>query len=185
MLTEQQLGEYIDQHFDSTLSRQEIRDRYDVGSDGGDLQRYLDGEPGPDMDRKGPWMDRIRSEVARRLYTYRVHVVRGPLSPYLRFEFEWGYVYNARAGEHIRILDLAEQPPPPGLVAEEFWLIGTTRAVQMHYDDADRFVGGLIVPEAAVPRYVAAMQAAWEAAVPFADYWAAHPQYHRDHRRAA
>jgi hypothetical protein len=101
VLDEQQLGDYIDAHFTSTLFRLETLSHYDVGSDGGDLTRYLAGEPGPDMTRKGAWMDRIRSEVDRGLRTYRVHVVDGPPSDYLRFEFEWGYVHNAVAGEHI------------------------------------------------------------------------------------
>lgn len=185
MLDEQQLGDYIDRHFDSTLFRLETLDQYDVGSNGDDLDRYLAGEPGPDMARKGPWMDQIRSEVARGLHTYRVHVVRGPLTPYLRFEFEWGYVHNAAAGEHIRILDLTEQPEPPALAHEDFWLIGDDRAVRMHYDLGGRFLGAEIAPASEVPRYSAARDAAWEAALPFTDYWAAHPQYRRDHRHAA
>jgi hypothetical protein len=184
VLDEQQLGEYIDRHFTSTLFRLETLDRYDVGSNGSDLNRYLAGEPGPDMARKGPWMDQIRSEVARGLHTYRVHVVRGPLTAYLRFEFEWGYRFNADAGEHIRILDLAEQPEPAALADEDFWLIGDDQAVSMRYDPAGRFIGADIAPAQAVPQYRAARDAAWEAAVPFNDYWAAHPQYWRDRRAA-
>lgn len=185
MLNEQQLGDYIDRYFESTLFRLETLDRYDVDSNGGDLDRYLDGEPGPDMARKGPWMDQIRGEVARGLHTYRVHVVRGPLSPFLRFEFEWGYVFNEAAGEHVRILDLAEQEAPPALALEDFWLIGDDRAVRMHYDPDSRFLGAEIVPRIEVLRYRTARDAAWETAVPFADYWATHPQYHRENRRAA
>lgn len=185
MLDEQELGNYIDRHFASTLFRLEVLDRYDVGSNGDDLNRYLAGEPGPDMARKGPWMDQLRSEVARGLHTYRVHVVRGPLSPYLRFEFEWGYTYNAAAGEHIRILDLAEQPGPPAAAAGDFWLIGDDRAVRMHYDPGGRFLGAEVAPENEIPRYRAIRDATWAAAVPFTDYWAAHPQYHREDRRAA
>lgn len=185
MLDEGQLGEYIDEHFTSTLFRLETLDLYDVDSNGSDLDRYLAGEPGPDMDRKGPWMDQIRSEVARGLHTYRVHVVHGPLSPYLRFEFEWGYVLNEQAGEHIRILDLAEQPRPDGLVREDFWLIGDDKAVVMHYSPACQFLGAEIVPGQDVPRYRAARDAAWATAVPFTDYWNAHPQYRRRSRSAA
>jgi hypothetical protein len=185
VLDEQQLGDYIDRHFTRKLFRQEARDLYNVGSDGDDLARYLAGEPGPDMARKSPWMDQIRGEVARGLHTYRVHVVRGPLTGYLRFEFEWGYSYNAAAGEHIRILDLAEQPEPPALADEDFWLIGDDRAVRMHYDQGGRFLGAGLVTLEAVPRYRAARDAAWAAAVPFAAYWDAHPQYWRDRPRAA
>jgi hypothetical protein len=32
-------------------------------------------------------------------------VVTSPLSDYLEYEFAWVYVFNARAGEDIRILD--------------------------------------------------------------------------------
>ncbi|MGH3156303.1 MAG: hypothetical protein ACRDNF_06985 [Streptosporangiaceae bacterium] len=48
-----------------------------------------------------------------------------------------------------------------------------------------RFLGAEIAPGSEVPRYRAARDAAWEAALPFTDYWAAHPQYQRDRRRAA
>jgi hypothetical protein len=185
VLDEQQLGDYIDRHFTSMLFRQEFLGEYDVASDGDDLARYLAGEPGPDMNRKGPWMDHIRREVARGLHTYRVHVVRGPLTGYLRFEFEWGYRYNAAAGEHIRILDLAEHPRPAALADEDFWLIGDDRAVLMRYAPGGRFLGAEIVSTPAVPRYRAARDAAWEAAVPFADYWDAHQQYWRDRPHAA
>ena len=185
MLDEQQLADYIDGHFTSILFRLEALDTYDVGSNGDDLARYLAGEPGPDMTRKGPWMDQIRQETARGLHTYRVHVVHSPLTDYLRFECEWGYTFNAAAGEHIRILDLAEQPEPPALPREDFWLIGEDEAVQMHYDPHGRFLGAEIAPAQAVPRYRAARDAAWETAVPFDSYWAAHPQYWRDRHRAA
>lgn len=181
MLDEQQLGDYIDRHFTRSLFRLETLDAYDVASDGADLGRYLAGEPGPDMARKGPWMEQIRSEVARGLHTYRVHLVRSPLTGYLRFEFEWGYAYNAIAGEHIGILDVAEQPRPHAVVDEDFWLIDDDRVVRMCYDPIGRFVGAEIAAEDAMPRYRAARDAAWDAAVPFSEYWHSHPQYWRDH----
>jgi hypothetical protein len=185
VLDEGQLGEYIDEHFSSTLFRLETLDLYDVDTNGSDLNRYLAGEPGPDMARKGPWMDQIRSEVARGLHTYRVHVVRAPLSDYLKFEFAWGYRLNEQAGEHIRVLDLAEQHEPGDLVSEDFWLIDDDRAVVMRYSPAGQFLGAEIAPERDVPRYRAARDAAWAAAVPFTDYWNAHPQYWRRPRSAA
>jgi hypothetical protein len=186
VLDEQQLGDYIDRHFEAagTLFRLEVLDHYNIDSDGDDLARYLAGEPGPDMRRKGPWMDQIRSEVARGLHTCRVHVVRGSLTPYLRFEFEWGYTCNSQAGEQIRILDLSEQPEPAGLVNEDFWLAGDAHAALMRYDDTGRFLGADIADPAAVPRYRAARDAAWSAATPFDAYWAAHPQHWRDRRAA-
>jgi hypothetical protein len=41
MLTEDQLGEFIDEHFRSDLFRLETRTAYSVDSDGEDYSRYL------------------------------------------------------------------------------------------------------------------------------------------------
>lgn len=175
MLNEQELGAFIDQHFTSTLFHLETRSQYDVSSDNEDFHRYVSGQPGP----TSTWPDTIRDEVARGLHTYRVHVVHAPLTPYLRYECEWGYTANAAAGEHIRIIDTAEQPKPPSIPDEDFWLIDTSHLLLMHYDTEGRFEGASIAPAEQIPAYVAVRDAAWAAGVDFAEYWQSHPQFHR------
>jgi hypothetical protein len=180
MLDGKGLDAYITAHFTSTLFRLEQLPVYDVEGNGNDLDRYLAGEPGPDMARKGAWLDVIRDEVSRGLHTYRVHVVRGPLTDYERFEFEWGLSLNEQAGERIRILDLTEQARPADLIDEDFWLIEEDHGVRMLYDDHGHFVGAEVVEDAAtIARYRAARMAAWETAVPFAAWWQGHPQFWR------
>jgi hypothetical protein len=180
MLDEQALGDYIDSRFTRNLFRLETLDLYDVSSNGDEYLRYVAGEVKPNLERKKPWMEHIRGEVARGAHTYRVHVVCSPLNDYLRFECEWGYVYNARAGEHIRILDLAELPRPADLLDEDFWLIEDREVLRMHYSDDGKYVGAEVASEELLPRYLAAKEAAWSGAVDFADYWKAHPEYWRD-----
>ena len=131
------------------------------------------------MARKQPWMDRLAADAARGLRNYRVHVLRSPLSPYLRYECEWGYAYNSTVGEETRILDLTERPAPPGLINEDFWLMDDTTVVRMRYQ-AGGFVGAERLPQGDLPRYRAARDAAWQGAVPFETYWAAHPEFWRD-----
>jgi hypothetical protein len=178
LLTEQELGDLLDRAR-SELFRLEVLDSYDVASDGGDFARYVAGGQGPDMARKGPWLERLRQDAACGLLNRRVHVVRSPLSAYLRYEMEWGYAPNAGAGEDIRVLDLAEVSEPPGLIDCDFWLMDTELAVIMHYDDAGRFEGASVAPGQELGRYRLAASAAWQAGVPFRAYWAAHPQFHR------
>lgn len=178
MLDEQQLGEYIDRRFTSTLFRLETLDNYDVSSSSEDLENYLNGLPGPT--NKNPWMEVIRGEVARGLHTYRVHVLQSPLTDYLRYECEWGYVYNAAAGEHIRIIDTAEQDKPEVVPYKDFWLIGDEHLLLMHYDPAGVFQGASVGESELLPRYIAAREAAWSAGLDFTEYWRQHPQYHRD-----
>ena len=183
MLDEKGLGEFLEtaQH---SLFRLETLAAYDVGSDGGDFARYLRGEPGPDMERKRAWHKVLQADRARGVRNYRVHVLRSPLSLYCRYECEWGYAFNTQY-EGIGILDLAEAERPAGLVGHDFWAVDDRAAARMHYDGAGRYLGAEIVPATLVPRYLAARDAAWAAAVPFADYWAAHPQHHRGGREAA
>lgn len=177
MLDEREVGQFFGEHFHRTAFRLEVRDSYAVASDGGDFARYLAGEPAPDAARKNAWLDTLRAERRAGKIRQWVHVVHGPLSDYLRFEMEWGYLPNIAAGAQVRILDLAEQPRPSSLVDEEFWLLDNDAALIMHYDDDGQFTGA--EPSENLDRYRRARDAAWNSAVPFADYWKTHPQYHR------
>ena len=178
MLDEAALNELLDRA-EHDLFRLETLDSYEVRTDGSDYDRYLRGEPGPDMARKQPWMDRLAADAARGLRNYRVHVLRSPLSPYLRYECEWGYAYNSGVGEEIRILDLAEVAAPPGLINEDFWLMDNTTVVRMCYQSG-RFVGAERLPPSDLDRYRAARDAAWQGAVPFEQYWREHQEFWRD-----
>jgi hypothetical protein len=183
VLDEAGLGALLDTA-ERDLFRLETLDLYEVRTDGSDFDRYVRGEPGPDMARKQPWMERLAEDAASGLHNYRVHVLRSPLTPYLRYECEWGYAFNSKAGEDIRILDLAERPSPLALVDEDFWLMDDATVVRMHYD-AGRFLGAEVLPAKVLPRYRAARDAAWQAAIPFDEYWKAHREYWRDRFAAA
>jgi hypothetical protein len=180
MLTEQQLASYIEEQYTRTLFRLETLPQYLVGSDGEDYRRYVAGLPGPTMSRKQPWLDTLRAERDRGLYQHRVHVLQSPLTDYLRYECEWGYAYNAKAGEDIRILDTAEQHKPNAVLDEDFWLIDDTYVARMHYDPEGHLLGGSIAESGEIQRYRDARDAAWSAAVPFLDYWNRHREYWRD-----
>lgn len=174
------LGTFIDQAT-RTLFRLETLDHYDVSSDGGDFQRYMRGEHGPDAGRKAAWHKVLQADLDRGVTTSRVHVVRSPLSDYLRYEFEWGYAHNL-AYENIGILDLAEQQMPAELECiGDFWLIDEAIVAVMHYDDAGRYLGFEPAPDSDLDRYLAAARSAMSAAVSFGN-WVSR---HRTGRRVA
>lgn len=175
-----ELGKYIDANFSKTLFRLETLDVYSSASDGEDFRRYLQGEPGPDMARKQPWLDHLKREVSEGKLTRRVHVVRSPLSDYVRYECEWGYAYNGGEwGEDIRILDLTEAPEPEPILWQDFWLIDDEKVVLMHYDADGALQKNEVIASEEVPRYCKVRDAVWDTATPFPDYWATHPQYWR------
>jgi hypothetical protein len=183
MLNVAELGEYFDSRLRESAFRLELLDRYDVESDGGDFERYVRGEPGPDAERKQPWLDELRRERQAGILRHRVHMLTRPLTDYLRYECEWGYVPNAEAGEVIKILDVSEKEPPAGLVDHDFWLIDDRYAIRMHYDEGCRYVGAEPADEH-LAAYQHARDVAIAAAEPFDAWWARHPEEWRENRLA-
>jgi hypothetical protein len=184
VLTEAELDEFIDARLTRSAFRLELLDRYDVETDGGDLARYLHGEPAPAPEREH-WLDRLRREHQAGILNHRVHVLSTPLTDYLRYECEWGYLLTSAAGEEVRILDLAERPAPRNLLDHDFWLIDDRHAVRMHYDEHGRFIGADPVDDGAhLARYQRARDAAVAAAEPFGTWWSRHPEEWRKNRAA-
>jgi hypothetical protein len=102
------------------------------------------------------------------------------LHPYEQYECEWGYVHNTRAGEGVFVIDRSEHLVPEPVVDHDFWLLDDSLALRMRYDAGGEFLGATVEPDM-LEAYRAARDAAMGAAVPFAGWWARHPE----HRRAA
>lgn len=184
MMDAAQLRDFIRAHFTRTAFRLETLQQYEVASDGNDFGRYLAGHPAPTPQRKEPWLARLRDEHARGLRRSRVRVITAPVTDYTRYECEWGYAPNSEAGEDIRILDLTDETPEPYGYVEDFWLLDDRWPISMHYDETGRFLGADIVPDALrVYRNIRDLTVL--ASTPFPGWWGAHPELHRENRRAA
>lgn len=183
MLTAAELGAYIDERLTRSAFRLELLDRYTVDSDGYDFERFKAGADAPTRERKQPWLDRLRAEAEAGIHNHRVHVLSRPLNDYLRYECEWGYVYNAAAGEDIRILDATDRAAPKGIVDHDFWLIDDEHPIRMYYSPAGEFLGAEPVPHLLGP-YQLARTLAVSASEPFNAWWQRHPEEWREHRAA-
>ncbi|GAB2704604.1 DUF6879 family protein [Kitasatospora kifunensis] len=155
------------QAFTVSAFKMETRDRYNVDGERAEYQAFLDGADMPEEWEDSPW---VRSMTAAGKSLRRVHVLRSPLSDYLRFELGWGYVGNTRAGEDIRIIDLAEVTVP-GLPDHDFWIFDDSRVYRMHYGDEDEFLGAEPLSEDLLPQYLAYLDTSWQHAIPYAEYW--------------
>jgi hypothetical protein len=107
----------------------------------------------------------------------RVYVVPSRLTPYLRFELEWGYLYSAEAGEDVLLL---AHDRPGQLFGEwplhDFWVFDDRTCVRMRYDEGGRFRFGERVDDpAAVAAYRRAQAVALDHAVPLQRYLAEAP----------
>ena len=179
-----ELRPYLDAHFTKTLFRLEALAAYNVASEGPDFARYLAGEPGPTLERRQPWLDRLSAEASRGQGRRRVHTVTLPLSDYLKFECEWSYALNPY--EDIRILELtALRPDLQGLVdaaGGDFYLADEEHVIRLHYNAENQPLGVVADSSpAVVAKYRNIAETLWSEAEPFHQWWAAHPEFHRDH----
>lgn len=99
------------------------------------LDQFLADKPRPPDPIKDRWTSMIVSNVQAGKAVQRVHVVREPLTDYLRFELTWGYELNAAAGEDVRIIALVQHDAwPVDLPQHDYWLFDSVERYDMHYD---------------------------------------------------
>ena len=137
-----------------------------------EFRRFLAGER-PPADLHYSWLDRVARFRETGRIIQRVHIVTRPLSDYLRYEFEWAYAFNVRAGEDIRILDLTDREDP-GVPDEDFWMFDEEKVVRMMYRPDGSQIGRELLDAPEIERYIAYRDAALADAVPFEEYWQGH-----------
>ena len=161
--------------FRRTAFRLEALDRYAADYEEERFARYLAGEPLPPPDPVfEDWWEYLRSLPSVGKEMARVHAIAGSLTPYVRFEIEWGYVYSAAAGERIHILHHPDLREVFGAVTPpDFWLFDDETVAEMHYDGEGRWLGLTLVtdPEAVAP-YRALRESAMRHAVSLDHYLA-------------
>src|SRR4051794_40207666 len=148
--------------------RLETLQEYDVDYETNGLAELLtngnvgSGDPG--------WQALVRGHVTRGRNLQRVHVVREPLSDYLRYELAV-YELNSAAGEEIRILPIHDAEPPNLAGAYDFWIFDDRDVWTMTYDQQGRFS---YADQATAPAAVTQCQiwrnVALAMSIPLADY---------------
>ena len=165
-------GEDWQRFFDSftrSVWRLELHPVYTMPEEVEDMTRWRAGERLPE-DYWSPWMERVAGYRASGRTIGRVHVVRRPLSEYLRFEYD-SYRHHVRAGEDIRILDLTDKPDL-GLPDYDFWLFDERQVVQMLYRPDGTQIGRELVEHPNIEAYLKWRDMACAGAVPVVEYWA-------------
>lgn len=143
--------------FKRSAFRLETLQQYSVDFEQQALRKFLEGEPLPESAPNAEWVELVRGNVTAGKAMARVHLLTNPLTPYARFEIEWGYYFSAQAGEEIRFCFSNE----PGLrKLGDFWLFDDTIAVTMHYGGRGEFIGPELVPSSKIDQFVEARDVA-------------------------
>lgn len=155
--------------FGSSAFRLELRQVYTMLDEVDDLRAFRDGQL-PPPDYHYGWLDTVADARNAGKIMRRVRVVKRPLSFYTRWEFVWGYAYNVKAGEDIRVLDLTSQLDFD-LPDHDFWLFDESTVVKLLYREDGTQIGRELVEHPDLDNYLDWRDAAWKQAVPFTDYW--------------
>jgi hypothetical protein len=130
------LGELLS-GFTRSAFRLETRQRYTVDEEANLFAAFQRGEPLPDWTAdNNPWLKMVTDHRTAGRTMQRVHLVRPPLSDYLRFEFT-AQLPSVRAGEDIRVADLQAHPELAELTTD-FWLFDDQTILIVHYDPDGR-----------------------------------------------
>lgn len=133
-------------------------------------QEFLAGRPRRPV--PSSWETMIRDHVAAGRTLQRVHVVREPLTDYVRWELH-AYQATVEAGEDVRVIPVPDGGSwPPGVPeGYDFWLFDDRDVWSMDYDDTGRLLAcELNTDPHAVERHRSWRDAALRASVPLRDY---------------
>ncbi|QIQ04516.1 DUF6879 family protein [Streptomyces liangshanensis] len=152
----------------------EMRDSYGVGDEADDFETWKrtgrrDIEPTSSY--WTPWVDLVRSTVARGVVVRRARVVSEPVTDYIRYEHA-GTVVNLHAGERVRWLP-RRRASDIALPGNDCWVFDGAIVLFNHFSGEGDWSepGWEVRSEPAVAGLAsAAFEAVWERGIPHENY---------------
>jgi hypothetical protein len=159
--------------FEHTAFRLETLQQYSVEYEEAPFRAFRAGEERRSDPAYADWVETIKSNRSAGKRMSRVHVIREPLSEYVRYELTWPYPDNVAAGEDIRILAVTGDTWPADLPRQDYWLFDSRHAAIMRYDEDGGFVEADLVEEPElIVQFNYARDVAIHLSVPYAEYMA-------------
>ena len=137
------------------------------------------GKPHLITPAKREWITLVRDRIAAGCTMQRVHVVKEPITEYLRFELTWSYQPNVAAGEDIQIVSVTPGCPWPGGLLErtDFWMFDYSVLYALRYDrDGSWIATEQVTEESAIQRARRWRETALQLAMPWQRYIALCPE---------
>lgn len=149
--------------FEHTAWRLETRRGYASDRESAKYARYLADKQVPD-DGGRPWCTNVRAQVGQGKRIERVRIVDRPPTLEQLFLLAAAESNNA-AGEDIRNLWRTDAEKFQ-LPQEDVWLFDSRRALLLHFDDEDGYLGAELIDDPArIVRYCQIRDAAWHHAI--------------------
>jgi len=182
LLTEAELGDFIDAHYHEPgdqLFRMERLPWYHVPSQNADREAWLAGRFDPAQVMA--WATRLAAERARGMISQRLRVIGASVTDDEAMSLHAALPIISRH-EEVRILRHGEHPVP-AVVDHDYFVVrpaaGGVFVIAMRYTDGGAFLGAEVIPDDRHEPYLREQALGWAIGEPYADWWAAHPQLHR------
>ncbi|WP_062204864.1 DUF6879 family protein [Streptomyces sp. NBRC 109706] len=140
---------------------------YRVPSEDGDIRDFLAGHRISPHSYTSGYTEGLRRIRAAGKKKGRVHIVRRPLTDYLRYEFMY-YQAHSLAGDDIRILDVTDCANPLDGI-QDFWLFDRAEVVLMNYAEDGTQIDRQLHEGDPAP-YIEYQRIALAESVPFGEY---------------
>ncbi|MFJ9822288.1 DUF6879 family protein [Streptomyces sp. NPDC101151] len=160
-------GSYFER-FEHTAWRLEARRGYGSDRAGERYRRFLETGTVP-IDSRRPWCANVRAQTAKGKRIERVRLMDRPPTSEQMFLLV-SATSNNEAGEDIRNLWRVDAERLQ-LPAVDFWLFDACRALVLHFDDADEYLGAeLIEDPVRIVEFCQVRDAAWHYAIPHEEF---------------
>ncbi|MFG3021949.1 DUF6879 family protein [Streptomyces sp. NPDC048254] len=152
----------------------EMRDSYGVGDEVEDFENWKrtgERDVDPASAYWTPWVDLIRSTVARDVTVRRARIISEPVTDYIRYEHA-GTLVNIHAGEQVRWLP-RRQASDLALPGNDCWVFDNETVLFNHFSGSGDWSepGWEVRIEPAVARLASsAFEAVWERGIPHEKY---------------
>ena len=163
------------QSFKQSAYRLETLQAYAEPGESSPFNQYLKGVR-PPANWTQEWCDMTRNHIDAGRTMRRVHIVDLPLSDYMKFEIECGYVYNDQAGEEVRLLDRSKLSPELlKITKEDFWLFDGSTVMVNDYDQTGALYQARITTDTrAAVYYDEVDKKIWNLSIPFKEFYKTH-----------
>lgn len=152
--------------------RLETLPQYLVEAEDQQFKEFLSGAKEPSIPPT-EWCEWLTARKSEGKTLSCVHILPDELTPYLRFEIEWGYRYTAAAGQDVRLLTQDKMKPEfEAMMGKDFWLIDDETVVFMEYDSEGRYLfPRRLTDESQVERYRNLRDDLLANSIDFQSYW--------------
>jgi len=127
---------------ESSFFRVEALESYNAEEEEEIRSEYDSGNPAvPEYSTDCPWFAKIKEMKDAGNPVCRVRALSRNISPYVRFEMEWGYNPVSLIGEDYRIIIKEQHPELSDSWDEEYYIIDNKRLVYIKYDETGKTLG--------------------------------------------